>query len=396
MDESAQWICKVDLKVGDRVSPEQAMRLAIKEAWKGLGGVQTNPLVGCSIVSQDGRLLSLGYHSKFGEAHAEVHALNNLENKQALSGATVFVTLEPCSHEGKTPSCARRLSQWPIQKVVYGCRDPHPLARGGREILAQHGIHTELYESLEWELSELNEIFLHNVRQQQAFVCLKVATSLDGLLALRNGQSQWISGEASRERGHELRAKHDATLIGVNTYLQDKPRLNIRHPSYKGLKNKVIILDPQGKSVETLRASNLLKVHSPKDICLVVMNETVEKTMGLLTGEMSAIHIHGAKSLSTIDSMDIIDLKVLSQDLYEKFLISSVLVEGGSLTHSHFINQRAAQKMQQFIAPLILGGTSGVLWTQGVEVDAMAQRVEVQLYQVERLGPDILVTGYLQ
>ena len=367
----------MDLKIGDFVSPEQAMKLAIQEAWKGVGGVKTNPLVGCSIVSQEGRLLSLGYHSIFGEAHAEIKALDNLKDKEQLSGAKVFVTLEPCRHIGQTPSCAHRLCKLPIQSVVYGCKDPHPMARGGGEILMQHGIQVELYKGLEWELRELNEVFLHNISYQEAFVCLKVATSLDGLLALRNGQSQWISNKASREKGHHLRARYDAVLIGVNTYLNDNPYLNIRHPRYKGLKSKVIVLDPRGRSLPTLKNSHLWKVHAPEDIHVVTREGR----------GFTGVHIHRVEG-------SVVDLRALSRDLYKNFLISSILVEGGATTHSQFIAQGVAQKVHQFIAPVILGGGSGVNWTKGVNVGSMEDKIVVEVGNVEPLGDNILITGY--
>ena len=360
------------------ISPEQAMKLAIEQAWMGAGKVKTNPMVGCCIVSEDGKRISLGHHSVFGGNHAEVNAIKNLKKQSLLKGATVFVTLEPCSHVGQTPSCAHMLSQLPIKSVVYGCKDPHPIAGGGSQILSNHGIRSEKYMGLERELSELNEIFLHNVRHQSAFIALKVATSLDGSLALKNGQSQWITNEASRERAHELRARYDATLIGVNTYINDNPRLDIRCSKYKGYKNQVVILDPRGRSLKTLDQSNLLKVHDPKDICIVTMDK-IENPLGIRT--------HIVKKSPTID------LNSLSRDLYNQFLISSVLVEGGAITHSHFINQRGAQKIHQFIAPVIIGGATGVNWTQDVKIGSMEDRIGIHMGNLERLGDNILMTG---
>ena len=367
------------LEIGSFVHPEQAMKLAIDQAWKGVGRVKTNPMVGCCIVSKEGKLLSVGHHSAFGGDHAEVDAVKNLKNKSLLKGATVFVTLEPCSHIGQTPSCAQMLAQLPIRSIVYGCTDPHPIAKGGSRILSNHGIPSEPYTGLKKELGELNEVFLHNVRYQRAFVALKVATGLDGSLALKSGESRWISNETSRQRTHELRARYDATLIGVNTYLKDNPHLNIRHSQYREYKNKIVILDPKGRSLETLGDSNLLKAHAPENIHIVTM-EKMKSRFG--------VHIYSVGESPTID------LKTLSQDLYSQFLISSILVEGGATTHSHFINQREARKVHQFIAPVILGGTAGVNWTQSVKVESMKDRVEIDLRKIEKLGDNIFITGY--
>lgn len=367
------------MKFEASIQPEQAMKLAIEQAWKGIGRVKANPLVGCCIISREGKLLSLGHHAFFGGDHAEIDAIKNIKEQSLLKGATVFVTLEPCSHMGKTPSCAQRLSQLPIESVIYGCEDPHPMGSGGRKILLQQGILCEKYIGLEKELNDLNEVFFHNVRHQKAFIALKVATGLDGSLALKNGESQWITNEASRERAHQLRAQYDATLIGINTYLKDNPLLNIRSPKYKGHKNKIILLDPKGQSLETLGHSSLLKVHRPEDIYIVTTKKT-ETPLGL--------HVHVIKTES-----DTIDLKTLSRDLYRQFLISSILVEGGAVTHSHFINQKQVQKIHQFIAPVILGGTTGINWTQNVEVKSMKDRVKIDIRKIEKLDDNILITG---
>ena len=321
------------------------------------------------------KLLSLGYHSVFGGEHAEVHALKKLKEQNSLKGATVFVTLEPCSHVGQTPSCAYMLSQLPIKAVIYGCKDPNPIASGGRKILSRQGILSKKYVGLGQELGELNEVFLYNVQHQRAFVALKVATGLDGSLALKNGQSQWITNEASRKRAHELRARYNATLIGVQTYFKDNPKLNIRDSKYKGYRNKVIILDPRGQSLETLEESNLLKVHHPEDIYIVTM-EKVKSRLG--------VHFHVVQKSSSID------LKALSRDLYSHFLISSVLVEGGAITHSHFINQKGAQKLYQFIAPVIMGGVN---WVQNVRVRSMEDKVGVEIRKIENLEDNVLVVG---
>ena len=231
----------------------EAMLLAIAEGSKGAGWVSPNPQVGCVILSSSGRLLSTGFHRKYGGPHAEVWALKALEKASDLEGAIVVVTLEPCAHEGKTPSCAKALAKLPISKVVYGLVDPNPLVAGqGLDIIRNAGIKveciTEFFPELTAPLEQLCEHFLMNQNQKRPFVSLKVATSLDGIMAMKGGESQWISGPESRARVQFLRATHDAVLVGSGTILVDNPRLNSRDSNYEGKDpNKVIILDRRGR-----------------------------------------------------------------------------------------------------------------------------------------------------
>ena len=226
---------------------DQAMQLAISEALKGAPFVSPNPKVGCVILDSQGELLSTGYHKKFGEAHAEIEALKNL-NPDQLKGAHLIVTLEPCAHEGKTPSCAKTLAKLPIKKVTFGLVDPNPLVAGqGAKILKEAGIEVEEYQGiLKADLEEVCEEFLWNFRQKKVFVAVKIAQSLDGKIALLNGESKWITGPDSRQKVHELRAQYDAVLVGKNTILIDNPSLDIRHPKIQK-ENKVVVLDRSGE-----------------------------------------------------------------------------------------------------------------------------------------------------
>jgi diaminohydroxyphosphoribosylaminopyrimidine deaminase/5-amino-6-(5-phosphoribosylamino)uracil reductase len=185
------------------LTPQDAMELAIKEARLGAGFVSPNPLVGCVIIDRDGRLVSTGYHQKYGGDHAEIEALKGLSEDQ-LDGARMFVTLEPCAHDGKTPSCAKRIAKLPLASVTYGMIDPYPEVNGkGIEIIRKAGITCEMLEgaseSLKNELEELPEIFLHNTKTKKPFVAMKVASSLDGQMGLKTGESKWISNDKSRE-----------------------------------------------------------------------------------------------------------------------------------------------------------------------------------------------------
>jgi diaminohydroxyphosphoribosylaminopyrimidine deaminase/5-amino-6-(5-phosphoribosylamino)uracil reductase len=255
---------------GVKFTPFQAMQLAIDEAAKGLPFVSPNPAVGCVVLDADGGFLSSGYHQKYGEAHAEVNAVKGLSETD-LQQAQVYVTLEPCAHQGKTPSCARMLAKHPLQRVVYGLRDPNPLVSGkGAQILREAGIDCMLFHEcagpgLEAELEEVCEAFLWNQRHNRLFVSLKVAASLDGKIALASGESKWITGAASREFAHWLRASHDATLIGVGTLLRDDPALDIRHPEIQKT-NQVVVLDSQAQGLRRSDELKMIKTHRPENL----------------------------------------------------------------------------------------------------------------------------------
>ena len=195
---------------GEKISSDGAMELALRVAYLGAAHVSPNPLVGCVIVDENHNFVACGYHERYGEAHAEISALNKIADveRALLKNSTFYVTLEPCAHQGKTPSCARTLSLLPIKKVIYGLQDPNPLVSGqGAQILKNASIEAEVYEvPLKVQLFELVEVFLKNFTQKKIFVAGKIASSLDGLMALKNGESKWITSVLAREFSHELRS----------------------------------------------------------------------------------------------------------------------------------------------------------------------------------------------
>ena len=201
------------------------MELAIKLAKKGEGKVNPNPMVGAVIV-KDGIVIGEGYHEKYGEGHAEVNAFKSL--KEDPSGATMYVTLEPCSHYGKTPPCADKIIKNNIKRVVIGMIDPNPLVAGnGVDKLKKAGIEVKV-GVLEEKCKKLNEVFIKYILSKKPFVVLKTAMSLDGKIATRTGESKWISSEKSRLQVHNLRNKLSAIMVGVNTVIKDNPELTCR------------------------------------------------------------------------------------------------------------------------------------------------------------------------
>lgn len=363
------------------MTDEEAMLLAIQEAQKGWGFTYHNPMVGCVILDSQNCFLSSGYHAKWGGPHAEVNALKNLSQEQ-LKGAQVFVTLEPCAHEGKTPSCAKKLASLPIARVVYGLRDPNPLVAGqGYQIIEQAGVRCELFSGLQNQLEQVCESFLWNMREQKTFVSLKMATSLDGQMALANGESQWITGEMAREYSHYLRAGYEAILIGVETLLKDNPSLNIRHSQFVDKKNKVVVLDPEGKSLSMLGSMKISHVREKEDI-FIVIGESVT----LPSGSLSTQVIRCALSNSEFNLSEVLN------HLYQR-KIKSLFVEGGPKTISLFLKQKIAQRVYLFMAPKILG--EGRSWSQGLHHSSLLQVPQIKNIQTQQFGEDVFLTGFL-
>ncbi len=362
------------------VSPKEAMLLAISEGEKGAGFVSPNPLVGCVILSREGDIISKGYHARVGEAHAEMSALKEIKNQDFLDGAHVFVTLEPCAHEGRTPSCAKALAKLPIASVTYGLEDPNPLVAGqGAAILRAAGKKVTLFNELKSELEELAEIFLLNMRLKRPFVAVKVASSLDGKIALSDGSSQWITGEKSRAYVQYLRGCYDAVLTGVGTFTRDNPRLNSRDPQFANKKQKVILLDPSGKSFSSLAKSKLLQVRSPEDVILV-------------TGPLGLDAPDGVHKIEIPDGDGDFDLSALMMAL-SSLGIFSIMVEAGPYTVSNFLKARLVDRLYLFQAPKILG--EGLDWTSGLSLTSLTQAVELRDPTNKAFGSDLLISGRL-
>lgn len=362
------------------LTPEEAMRLAVNEATKGAGFVSPNPLVGCVILDEDMRLLSSGYHAQVGQAHAEANALAKISDSQSIKGAHVFVTLEPCAHQGRTPSCAKALAQYPLSSVTYGLVDPNPLVRGkGVEILKAAGIKTELFSGLQRELEELCEIFLCNQRKGRPFVALKAATTLDGKMAMPDGTSQWITAEGSRSHVQYLRGCYDAVVVGGETVLKDDPRLNSRDPRFQARKSRVVILDFEARLLKRWNDLNLLKVRDPADVIWVTQKAQTPST----PVRNLACNSH-SKSESEFDLNEL--LKMLSD-----INIHSLFVEGGPRTFGGFLQQRLTDRLYLFLAPKILG--EGLSWPIGHSSESLQQALRLESMQSTVFGQDILITG---
>ena len=361
------------------------MALAIAEAKKGFGFVSPNPVVGCVILDSNRRLLATGYHHKVGGPHAEIEALNSILDVAKLVGAEVYVTLEPCSHFGRTPPCAHALAKFKLKKLIYGLRDPNPKVSGqGAAHLKAAGIECQSWsehspqdvETLK-ELEELAEIFLWNQRQQKVFVALKAATSLDGKMAMRSGESKWITGLESRQHGHFLRAQYDAVLVGKNTFMADDPSLNVRLKGFEKHSNFVVILDPDGESITKIKSSQLAAVRPLSKIILATC-------ANILSDEFKILKVRK-------NDEGALDLKQLLEQLWQ-LEIKSIFVEGGARTFAGFIKENLVNRVHLFIAPHLIGGQHGLSWTEHLGGEKMSERMALSKLNPQKLGEDLYLS----
>lgn len=352
---------------------EKIMLRCIELARKGSGYVSPNPMVGC-VITKNGFEIAEGYHKKFGESHAEVNAINAALRKGLdLTGATLYVNLEPCSHFGKTPPCADKIIENKIAKVIIGTKDPNPLVSGkGIKKLQKNGIDVKT-EVLEPFCLELNKFYFKNIQSGMPYVTLKAAQTLDGKIADDKGNSKWISSPESRESVHSLRAQYDAVLVGSNTIRTDNPQLNVRH--VKGRDPFRVVID--------------LNLNS--DIKRKLFSDSLSSKTIIITSKSSASKNKKKKDYLLNRDVRFIEINsgnnVLKEGLKKlaKFGISSILVEGGARTFSSFIEQKLADEAYIFIAPKIFGS--------GLDVINIPGKINVNIKDFSwiKSGEDILV-----
>lgn len=377
-----------NFKIGDTLTPKQAMDFAIDLATNGMGFVKTNPPVGCVILDSSKCLIGYGFHNKFGDSHAEVHAIKSVDQKDKLSGSTFYITLEPCSHTGKTPPCTEEILRVKAKKVVYAMSDPNPKVSGcGLKKLMAAGVVVEKFDLESVQLKKLNwqlASFFHNIKFEKSFVTLKVASSLDGFIAKKSGESQWITGEKARHHVHKLRGQHDAILIGRATLEKDNPSLDIRHSDFKGKELKVIVLDPSLKTLREKQKFQLFEKHKPENIIFIhAPGEATNSSYSI-----NFLQIPHARDTG-------FDLDELWQKLYVQHGIGSVLVEGGAGTHSKLLNQKSFQKLCLYIGPKILGQKNSISWTKELSIESLSDSVEFEDIYSKSFGEDILISAKL-
>lgn len=358
-----------------QVNDEFYMRLALHMASGAAGQTGINPVVGCVIV-KDGRILGMGAHLKRGEAHAEIQALR-MAGPEA-EGATVYVTLEPCSHYGKTPPCANRLIEERVKRVVVAALDPNPLVAGtGAEWLREAGIQVDA-GCLEQEALELNEVFNHYILNRTPFVTLKTASTLDGKIASRSRDSKWISGEASRAFVHTLRHRHQAIMVGVDTVIGDDPSLTTRL-SVPGLDPVPVIVD------SSLRIPEGAKVLSnPGAVLLTTYSAPKEKIKRLEEEGHSVLLTGFGPRVDLVEGMRMLGERELS----------SVLLEGGGKLNGSMLEERLVNKIVLFLAPKIIGGLGAPSSFDFAGFDKMKDAIRLTKVRTEAFGEDLCIMGY--
>lgn len=357
------------------------MHRAITLSKKGLGWVNPNPLVGAVLV-KEGRVIGDGFHDHFGAAHAEVVALE--QATESVEGATLYVTLEPCSHFGKTPPCAPLLVEKGIGRVVVAMLDPNPEVNGrGVELLKSKGIDVTV-GVLEAEVRDLNAIFIKYITTQLPFVLLKTAMTLDGKIATVTNASRWISGEKSRKFVHTLRQQYSGILVGVDTVLYDNPLLTTRRRSKSNHHPFKIIADTRCRiSLD----SNVIKVNP--QLAIVATTELADKAA------IKQLERCGAQVIVCPLKDGKVDLTYLMMAL-GTMGIDSVLVEGGSTLSFTLLTEGLIDKVISFIAPKILGGKDAPTPVGGKGIKNMDQALQLQSMKMKKMGEDIMIEGNIR
>ena len=366
-------------KVND-VTDEEYMSMALRLAENARGRTSPNPLVGAVIVKDD-RVVAAGWHRKAGTPHAEIHALNMAG--ELAHGATMYVTLEPCDHYGRTGPCSKAIIEAGIARVVVALEDPHPKVNGGgMKELRNAGIEVKC-GVLRDEARRQNEVFLKWITTGRPFVRMKMAMTLDGKIATTAGESEWITNEKSRERGHVLRDESDAILVGIGTVLHDNPSLTARIAG-KTTRNPVrVVLDSMARIPMDADVLNDGKAPTIIAVTKSAPNENID-----------AIKAKGADVIICGGGKEV-DIDKLLLELGKRE-ITSLLVEGGGRVNYSFIATHNVDKVYAFMAPMIVGGRDALTGVEGNGIAHLSDAVRLENISTELIDGDILVTGYVK
>lgn len=352
------------------------MNLALENAQAMKGQTDPNPLVGAVIVNEN-RIVGVGSHLKAGEPHAEIHAIRMAGEK--ANGGTIYVTLEPCSHTGRTGPCAKAIVEAGIKTVVIATLDPNPVVAGnGVKILQDTGIEVVI-GILEEKSRRMNEVFNKFIVEQRPFVTMKAGSTLDGKIATHTADSKWITSPEARNDVHVLRNENMAILVGVNTVIEDDPELTTRIPN--GRNPIRIILD------STLRIPLNSKVvtDGQAETWIFTAHTYNEDAKKKLEGRGVLIyHTSGIKQVDTDEVLQILGEK----------LVSSVLIEGGGSIHAAFLERQLVDKVEIYIAPKLVGGTQAPTFLEGTGVEFMRDAVDLEDLHITQIGKDFKFTGY--
>lgn len=355
------------------------MERALELAKMGIGRVNPNPLVGAVIV-KDNEIIGEGYHECYGEAHAERNAVKNAT--KSVEGSTIYVTLEPCAHYGKTPPCVDLLIEKKFKKVVVGMLDPNELVAGKSiEKLKQHGIEV-IVGVKEEECKKMNEIFIKYITTKIPFVVLKSGMSIDGKIATYSGESKWITSKESREDSQNLRNRLHSIMVGVNTVIADNPELTCRINDNKNLIR--IIVD------SNLRIPLDSKVIRNEDRCTIVATTTNSDE-----NKKQTLRKLGIKVIEVPSKNSRVDLKELVKTLGQEG-IDSILIEGGGTLNFSALQENIVDKVIFYIAPKILGGENSKSCISGQGFSKLNEAVKLTNTSYRKIGEDLVIEGYIE
>ena len=363
---------------------EEYMRRALELARKGEGHTSPNPMVGCVVV-KDGRIISEVYHEKYGEFHAERNAL--IRCTEDTAGADLYVTLEPCCHQGKTPPCTDIIIEKKIARVFVGSMDSNPLVAGkGVQILRDHGIYVET-GILDAECRKLNEVFYHYIATKTPFVVMKYAMTLDGKIACATGDSKWVTGEIARTQVDRMRGRYRGIMVGIGTVLADDPMLNCR---VEGGVDPVRIICDSNLHIPT--ESQIVKTASDIETIVACSQEALEserkqeKIRRLKEAGIQIIGTEGAHGVNLVELMK----KLGGQN------IDSILLEGGGTLNASALEDGIVNKVYAYIAGKLIGGMDARSPVEGMGIDRMADAITLQNMEIEKLGDDFCIVGYVK
>ena len=355
---------------------EYYMGLALKLALKAKGKTSPNPLVGALVVKA-GRIIGRGFHARAGFAHAEIMALDQAGKK--AKGATLYVTLEPCAHTGRTPPCVNRIIESGIKEVVVGMIDPNPLNNGkGVSLLKQNNIKVRV-GVLTDQLGKINESFIKYITARIPFITVKVAESLDGRIATRTGDSKWITSDKSRAYAHGIRKDYDAIMVGVNTVLRDNPSLNAWFSQKKLIK---IIVDSNLSIAEN---SNIF-ANDSQVIIVTLPSRPGQETENRKSLAAKANILEVKEKSGQINLTDA--LKKLA-----RLQISNIIVEGGGTLIGSLFDEKLVDRILFFISPKIIGGKDAISSVMGNGVKRIDQAIKLRDLKIRRFGEELLVAA---
>ena len=362
-------------------SDEKFMKLALSLAEKGRGYVNPNPLVGAVIV-KDGKVIGEGYHTAFGKSHAEIEAINSAT--EDIKGATMYVTLEPCCHQGKTPPCTEAIIKNQLARVVVATTDRNPLVSGsGIAKLKQSNI--EITVGVLEEMAKIqNEVFIHYMTTNLPFTILKYAMSLDGKIACHTGDSKWITSEKSRTDVHRLRSSVSAVVTGIGTILSDDASLNVRLVDSKGKEPHRIVVDSAARISLDAKTLNL---DSKSDTYIAVTEAAGDE-------KLKKLEDYGVKIIMTKSKDGKVDLEELWKEL--GFLgMDSILIEAGEQLSAALLEAKLVNKIRAYIAPKIIGGTNAKSPIGGYGASSMSEVINLKSMNFTHIENDFVVEGYL-